>query len=396
MTTVAPRVERRVGSAADEQRRPAARPLLAVDDLKVWFPVLGGVLRRRVGWIRAVDGISFDVGRGETLGLVGESGCGKTTTGRAIVRLVRPTAGTVRLDGEDLANVRGAELRRRRRRFQMVFQDPYSSLDPRQTVGDIVGEPLAVHGLARGDARRRRVEDLLKRVGLDPEMRRRYPHEFSGGQRQRIGIARALAVEPDLIVCDEPISALDVSIQAQVINLLVGLQRELGLTYVFIAHDLAMVRHLCSRVAVMYLGTLSEVAAADDLYERPRHPYTAALLSAVPVPDARLERRRQRIILSGEIPSPAAPPSGCRFHPRCWLRERLGRPEICATTAPPLAPVADAGAGHLAACHFAADVPRMIPAETLLRTAATGANQPTTPTNAPTSPPIQSAGATSR
>jgi oligopeptide/dipeptide ABC transporter ATP-binding protein len=326
--------------------------LLRVEGLKVYFPITSGVLRRRTGWVRAVDGVSFTIRRGETLGLVGESGSGKTTIGRTIVRVTSPLEGSVKLDGEELLALKGEDLRRRRRRFQMVFQDPYSSLDPRQTVADILAEPLRVHGLASGRARTERVAELLTLVGLDPAFVERYPHEFSGGQRQRIGIARALAVEPELIVCDEPISALDVSIQAQVINLLERLQSDLGLTYLFIAHDLAVVRHIADRVAVMYLGRIVEVAQSDVLYGEPLHPYTVALLSAVPVPDAVAERSRQRIILAGDIPSPADPPSGCRFHTRCWLRERLGNPEVCATTDPPLEVSALTGPDHPVACHF--------------------------------------------
>lgn len=329
----------------------AATPLLDVRDLRVWFPIRGGILRRQVGWIRAVDDISFTIARGETLGLVGESGSGKTTTGRAIVRVNHPIGGSIRLDGEDLLALKGADLRRRRRRIQMVFQDPYSSLNPRQTVGEIIGEPLEIHGLPTSGDRRRRIGELLRLVNLDPRFADRYPHEFSGGQRQRIGIARALAVEPELIVCDEPISALDVSVQAQVINLLEKLQRELGLTYLFIAHDLAVVRHIADRVAVMYLGSLVEIAPVDALFAGPRHPYTIALLSAVPVPDADQELARRRIILTGDIPSPSDPPTGCRFHPRCWLYERLGRPDRCRTESPALVPVPGV-AGHGAACHF--------------------------------------------
>jgi oligopeptide/dipeptide ABC transporter ATP-binding protein len=335
--------------------------LLAVDGLRVYFPITGGVLRRRIGWVRAVDGVSFHIDRGETLGLVGESGSGKTTIGRTIVRVTQPLEGSVTLDGENLLGLRGEDLRRRRRRFQMVFQDPYSSLDPRQTVGEILSEPLRVHNLASGRARSDRVAELLTLVGLDPAFVERYPHEFSGGQRQRIGIARALAVEPELIVCDEPISALDVSIQAQVINLLERLQADLGLTYLFIAHDLAVVRHIADRVAVMYLGKIVEVAPADVLYREPLHPYTVALLSAVPVPDAAAERSRRRIILTGDIPSPADPPSGCRFHTRCWLRERLGNPEICTTTEPPLAPAAETQEQQTVACHFVAEGKAMRP-----------------------------------
>jgi oligopeptide/dipeptide ABC transporter ATP-binding protein len=332
--------------------REGSGDLLNVEGLRVYFPIVSGVLRRRTGWVRAVDGVTFGIRRAETLGLVGESGSGKTTIGRAIVRIAPPYEGSIRLDGDDLLALRGEALRRRRRRFQMVFQDPYSSLDPRQTVGDILAEPLRVHDLASGSARQERVAELLRLVGLDPAFVERYPHEFSGGQRQRIGIARALAVEPDLIVCDEPISALDVSIQAQVINLFERLQRDLGLTYLFIAHDLAVVRHIADRVAVMYLGKIVEIAPADVLYAEPLHPYTVALLSAVPVPDAAAERSRRRIILTGDIPSPAAPPDGCRFHTRCWLRERLGNPEVCATTEPPLESSALTAPGQTVACHF--------------------------------------------
>jgi oligopeptide/dipeptide ABC transporter ATP-binding protein len=331
-------------------------PLLTVKDLQVYFPILTGVLRRRTGWVQAVDGVSFHIDRGETLGLVGESGSGKTTIGRTIVRITQPLAGSIDLGGVDLLALKGEELRRRRRRFQMVFQDPYSSLDPRQTVGEILAEPLRVHNLASGKARQARVAELLDLVGLDTSFVERYPHEFSGGQRQRIGIARALAVEPEIIVCDEPISALDVSIQAQVINLLERLQADLGLTYLFIAHDLAVVRHIADRVAVMYLGKIVEIAPSDQLYAQPLHPYTVALLSAVPVPDARTERSRRRIILKGDIPSPADPPSGCRFHTRCWLRERLGNPEICATEDPPLLPIAAASPEQTVACHFASEL----------------------------------------
>jgi oligopeptide/dipeptide ABC transporter ATP-binding protein len=351
---------------------PIGAPLLTVDGLKVWFPITGGVLRRRIGWVYAVDGVSFSISRGETLGLVGESGSGKTTLGRAIVRLNVPTAGTISLDGENLLELKGAQLRRRRRRIQMIFQDPYSSLHPRQTVGSILSEPLEIHNLASGRARRERVADLLRLVGLDPAFVIRFPHEFSGGQRQRIGIARALAVDPELIVCDEPISALDVSIQAQIINLLERLQDDFGLTYLFIAHDLAVVRHIADRVAVMYLGKLVELAGSAALYRQPLHPYTAALLSAVPAPDARLERARKRIVLTGDIPSSSDPPAGCRFHTRCWLRERLGNPERCATVDPlladPPAGAVGAGEGRLVACHYTGELTKVIKPDTLLPT----------------------------
>ncbi len=360
------------GAAATD----GGKALLNVSDLKVYFPITGGVLRRRTGWVRAVDGVSFHINRGETLGLVGESGSGKTTIGRTIVRVTQPLEGKVTLDGDDLLALKGEELRRRRRRFQMVFQDPYSSLDPRQTVGEILSEPLRVHNLAAGRARGERVAELLTLVGLDPAFIERYPHEFSGGQRQRIGIARALAVEPELIVCDEPISALDVSIQAQVINLLERLQSDLGLTYLFIAHDLAVVRHIADRVAVMYLGKIVEVAPADVLYREPLHPYTVALLSAVPVPDASAERSRRRIILMGDIPSPADPPSGCRFHTRCWLRERLGNPEICTTTEPPLAVSPETHPQQSVACHFVSEGKQMRPAVVVPTTEAPAATTP--------------------
>ncbi len=323
----------------------SGRPLLEVRGLKMYFPVLKGILfQRRVGWIRAVDDITFHIARGETLGLVGESGCGKSTTGRAILQLYRPTAGQVLLDGQDLTRLRGGELRRMRRKMQMIFQDPYASLNPRMTVGSIIAEPLEIHNLARGKAKQERVAELLRLVNLNPYFANRYPHEFSGGQRQRIGIARALAVEPELIICDEPISALDVSIQAQIINLLESLQAELGLTYLFIAHDLSVVRHISDRVAVMYVGKIVELADRNALYEQPLHPYTRALLSAVPVPDPRVERRRRRIILTGDPASPVNPPPGCRFHPRCPFAQR-----VCQEIEPPLA---EARPGHLVACHF--------------------------------------------
>ena len=293
--------------------------ILQVSNLKKYFPINSGiVIQRHVGDVKAVDDVTFHVYRGETLGLVGESGCGKTTTGRTILQLYRPTAGTVQFEGIELTTLKGEDLRKMRRKMQMIFQDPYASLNPRMTVGRIVSEPLEVHGvMAAGKERQERVEYLLEKVGLNPYFVNRYPHEFSGGQRQRIGIARALALDPDLIVADEPISALDVSIQAQVVNLLEDLQAELGLTYLFIAHDLSMVRHICSRVAVMYLGKIVEIAETEELYTNPLHPYTQALLSAVPVPDPAVEQQRKRIILKGDVPSPINPPKGCNFNTRC-------------------------------------------------------------------------------
>jgi oligopeptide/dipeptide ABC transporter ATP-binding protein len=328
--------------------------LLRVEDLKVYFPIRTGlVVSRHVGDVRAVDGVSFTVKRGETLGLVGESGCGKSTTGRAIIRLYDPTAGRIVFDGTDISGYKGRELTAMRRRMQMIFQDPYSSLDPRQTAGGTVSEPLEIHNVGTAKERRERVRELLSIVGLNPDYGDRYPHEFSGGQRQRIGVARALALNPDLVVADEPISALDVSIQAQIINLLERLQSRLQLTYLFIAHDLSVVRHISDRIAVMYLGRIVEVAPSRELNTRPLHPYTVALLSAIPVPDPKIEAKRRRIILKGDVPSPVNPPSGCRFHTRCWLRERLGNPERCVTEDPMLRPLST---GHEVACHFAEEI----------------------------------------
>jgi oligopeptide transport system ATP-binding protein len=344
------------GSSADARTPTAGNDgaLLSVEDLRVWFPITEGiVVERHIGDVRAVDGLSFRLTRGETLGLVGESGCGKSTAGRAIIRLYRPTTGRIVFDGIDLAGLEGAALRRMRRRMQMIFQDPYASLNPRMTAGGIVGEPLEIHRIGTSRERAERVRNLLGTVGLNPDFADRYPHEFSGGQRQRIGVARALAVNPDLIVADEPISALDVSIQAQIINLLERLQGEFDLTYLFIAHDLSVVRHISDRIAVMYLGVIVELASSRDLNLVPLHPYTVALLSAIPIPDPAVESRRRRIILRGDVPSPAAPPSGCRFHTRCWLRERLGNPEECVTVDPPLRELAT---GHQVACHFAEQV----------------------------------------
>jgi len=322
-----------------------AANLLEVRDLVKHFPITSGViLQRRIGAVKAVDGVSFEVSRGETLGIVGETGCGKTTTARLLVRLLEPTSGSITFDGEDVTYLKGAGLKRLRREMQMIFQDPYSSLNPRKTIGSIIAEPFRIHGLLPGDGeRKQRVQDLMDRVGLNPEHYNRYPHEFSGGQRQRIGVARAIALEPKMLVADEPVSALDVSIQAQVLNLLRGLQRDLGLTLIFIAHDLSVVRHMCDRVAVMYLGKVVELAPNDSLYGFPRHPYTGALLSAVPVPDP-VGGKRERQLLSGDVPSPANPPQACRFHTRCPKAQ-----EICSVEEPPLE---NKGGGTLAACHF--------------------------------------------
>lgn len=316
--------------------------LMEVRDLKKYFPISGGLFGRTVGQVQAVDGVSFDVRRGETLGLVGESGCGKTTTGKVILRLQDATAGQVIFEGRDIFNLNREEMRKLRREMQIIFQDPYASLNPRMTVGDIIGEPLEIHNVAKGAAKTKRVTELLEVVGLSAFHARRYPHEFSGGQRQRIGIARALALNPKLIVCDEPVSALDVSIQSQILNLLEDLQKEFGLTYLFIAHGLSVVKHVSDRVGVMYLGKLVELAEADELYHNPRHPYTEALMSAIPIPNPEL--RRERIVLQGDVPSPVNPPKGCRFHTRCPIAE-----DICREVEPEFMNI---GNDHWVACHL--------------------------------------------
>ena len=323
--------------------------ILSAQDLVKHYPIKAGVLRRTVGQVKAVDGVSFELHKGETLGIVGESGCGKSTLGRLLMRLEEPTSGKVIFEGADWSGAKGRDLRRMRRDIQIVFQDPYTSLNPRMTVGDIVGEPLEIHrDVVPKGGRRQRVQELLDLVGLNPEHINRYPHQFSGGQRQRIGIARGIALNPKVLVCDEPVSALDVSVQAQVVNLMEKLQDELGLAYVFIAHDLSVVRHISDRVGVMYLGRMAELGEADEVYTRPTHPYTQALLSAVPVPDPTLRGKREQIVLVGDVPSPANPPSGCRFHTRCWKAQ-----DRCTTDEPQLELRADGLAEHLSACHFA-------------------------------------------
>jgi len=322
--------------------------LIEVTELKMYFPITKGIIfQKKVADVKAVDGVSFTIKKGETLGLVGESGCGKSTTGRAILQLYRPTGGSVRFKDVELTKLKGEKLRHMRRNMQMIFQDPYASLNPRMTVGGIVGEPLEVHNIAKGREKRERVQELLRVVGLNPYFVNRYPHEFSGGQRQRIGVARSLALNPDFIVCDEPISALDVSIQAQIVNMLEDLQQEFGLTYLFIAHDLSMVRHISDRIAVMYLGKIVEITDHNTLYEDPKHPYTQALLSAVPIPDPVIEDTRQRIILAGDVPSPIDPPPGCNFSTRC---PRVM--DICKEVDPTWQDIGENGEEHWVACHL--------------------------------------------
>jgi oligopeptide/dipeptide ABC transporter ATP-binding protein len=346
---------------ATEVVRAPQEPLVSVRGLKKHFPILGGFLRRQIGTIYAVDGVDFDIFPGEVFSVVGESGCGKTTLGRTLLQLTPPTAGHVIYDGYELSDVDPDDMRPLRRKMQIIFQDPFGSLNPRMPVSDIIGEGLFAQGVTNRGERDKRVEDSLEIVGLRRDYTRRYPHEFSGGQRQRIGIARALALNPDFIVCDEPVSALDVSIQSQVLNLLLDLKRDFNLTYLFISHNLSVVEYFSDRIAVMYLGKVVEIGTVDELYRNARHPYTVALLSAIPIADPR--KRRKRLVLKGDVPSPAAPPSGCRFHTRCWLREQLGNPERCVTEDPELRVLDETG--HRAACHFSEDINESVVQQTV-------------------------------
>jgi peptide/nickel transport system ATP-binding protein len=386
-------VPRAAGVERAVRREGDREVLVDVRNVKKYFPIQGGFLRRTIGYVYAVDDVSIQINRGETLGLVGESGCGKTTLGRTILRLLPPTAGQMVFDGKDIFALGSAELKRMRRRMQIIFQDPVASLNPRMPVSDIIGEGL----LAQADkenkwgdrtVRDKRVGDYLEAVGLRRDYTRRYPHEFSGGQRQRIGIARALALDPEFIVCDEPVSALDVSIQSQILNLLVDLRDRFNLTYLFVAHNLSVIEYISDRVGVMYLGKLVELADVIDLYKKPRHPYTIALLSAVPNPDPRI--RKKRLVLAGDVPSPANPPSGCRFHTRCWLRERLGNPENCETEDPPFR---DIGDGHRVACHWAEEITDATVAEFVARPASGVApSQARSPMTAPPASPVAPGG----